>query len=258
MVYRVLPAAVLGAALVATLVACGEVAYTRLEFNDTENVAITEIRLEPGSGDLTVETADTKQVEIRRMVRYRSNEPDTSYKIEGTTLVLDADCGSWCSVNYEVTAPKGVAVRGGGDSGNINLSGVSAVDVKIDSGNITVTGATGKVAAETDSGNVIVRGATGGVDLMSGSGNIDADQLGGPQNTARADSGNIGLSLITPGAVTAQADSGNIRVQVPSDSYQVEARTDSGRTNVEVPDVPDGKHLLDLSTDSGNITVSSG
>ena len=41
---------------------------------------ITEIRLEPGSGDLTVETADTKQVEIRRMVRYRSTEPDTSYE----------------------------------------------------------------------------------------------------------------------------------------------------------------------------------
>jgi hypothetical protein len=257
MVSRVLPAAVLGAALVATLAACGEVAYTRLEFNDTENVAITEIRVEPGSGDLTVKTGDTKQVEIRRMVRYRSNEPDTLYKIEGTTLVLATDCGNWCSVTFEVTAPKGVAVRGGGDSGNVNLSGVSTVDMTIDSGNITVTDATGKVTAQTDSGNVIVRGATGGVDLKTGSGNIDADRLGGPQNTARADSGNIGLELITPGAVTAQADSGNIRVRVPSDSYQVDARTDSGRTNIEVPDLADGKHLLDLSTDSGNITVNT-
>lgn len=257
MIPRVLPAAILGAALVAGLAACGEVAYTRLEFSDTENVAITEIRIEPGSGDITVETADTKQVEIRRMVRYRADEPDTSYKIDGTTLILDADCGSWCSVTYEVTAPKGVAVRGGTDSGNINLSGVSTVDMKIESGNVRVDGATGKVAAETGSGNVIVRGATGGVELSTGSGNIDAEQLGGPRNTARADSGNIVLSLIAPGAVTAQADSGNIRVRVPADSYQVEARTDSGRTDIQVPDVADGKYLLDLTTDSGNITVTS-
>lgn len=255
MVSRALPAA-LSAALIATLAACGEVAYTRLEFNDTENVAITEIRVEPGSGDIVVETGDTKQVKIHRQVRYRANEPDTSYKIEGTTLLIDGDCGNWCSVTYVVTAPKGVAVRGGTDSGNVNLTGVSTVDMKVDSGNITVTDATGKVTAETDSGNVIVRGAAGGVDLMSGSGNIEADDLGGPQNTARADSGNIGLSLLTPGAVTAQADSGNIRLHVPADSYRVEARTDSGRTDIKVPDLPDGKHLLDLNTDSGNIIVN--
>lgn len=251
-----LSAAALGAALLAPLAACGDVGQTKLEFTDTEDVAITEVRLEPGSGDITVSTKDDiKQVEIKRVVRYRGDEPEAKHRIEGTALVLDAECRGWCSVSYLVVAPKGVAVRGSNDSGDLDLTDVSAVDVEVGSGDITVRRASGAVAIDTGSGNVTVSEVTGDATLKTGSGTVAGTDLRGARNAATTDSGDIHLTLGKPGAVQVHSGSGDVEVSVPRGDYRVDARTDSGDTAVDVPNTPGGAHLLDLKADSGDLTL---
>ncbi|MEK8109682.1 hypothetical protein NKG94_44915 [Micromonospora sp. M12] len=85
----------------------------RLDYDNTEAVRVTTIRVQGGSGDVVVRgTGPASEVRIKRVVRYQGGEPDSArYEIKGTELVLDTDCGSRCSISYEVAVPEGVAVQ---------------------------------------------------------------------------------------------------------------------------------------------------
>ena len=63
--------------------------------------------------------------------------------VSGATLTVNTDCGNRCTASYEVHVAKGVRVTGNNDSGNVTLSGVSDVDIRVDSGDLEVDGATG-------------------------------------------------------------------------------------------------------------------
>jgi hypothetical protein len=248
----------LGLFAAAGVVGCEEMTNTRLDFNDTEQVAVKEIIIAPGSGNVTVRTSDIAQVEINRVVRYRGAEPDRTYEITGSVLEIDVDCGQNCSVDYEITAPKDVAVRGENHSGDLVLAGVSAVDVRAGSGNIEVTGASGAVKAETGSGDIRIDDVAGDLEVKTGSGNIEALAVGGKQTTARTGSGDVTISLNKVGGVRTHTGSGNVEVTVPAGSYRVNARTGSGDTDIGVPNSPGSAHLLDLDTGSGDITLLEG
>lgn len=241
----------------AVLTGCDEIPQTRLDFTDTEKVAIKEIIIEPGSGNVTVRTSDVAQVEIKRVVRYRGTEPGKTYQVNGAVLQLDVDCGRACSVDYEIVAPKGVAVRGRNGSGDLVLAGVSTVDLHAGSGEIGVSDASGAVTVQAGSGDITVSEVAGNVDLRTGSGNIDARGLGGTQSTARTGSGDITLSLDKAGGVRTHTGSGNVDVTVPTGSYRVDARTGSGDKALGVVNSPTGTYLLDLDTGSGDITLHS-
>lgn len=247
--------AAVGVIAVAGLVGCDDVARTRLDYSNTEKVAVEEIVIEPGSGDVTISTSDTQQVDIRRVVRYRGDEPDTTYQINGTVLRIDSECGHFCSVDYEIVAPKGVAISGELGSGDLSLSGVSTVDLKTGSGNVGITDASGSVKVQTGSGDMTINDIAGDLDARTGSGNIDARGLAGAMSTARTGSGDIRLSLAKSGAVRTHTGSGNVDLAVPAGSYRVDARTGSGEKVLGVPSSSTGTYLLDLETGSGDITL---
>jgi len=247
--------AVVGVVAVVGLVGCDDVARTRLDYNNTEKVAVKEIVIAPGSGDVTVTTSDTQQVDIRRVVHYTGDEPDTSYQINGVVLQLVTECGHFCRVDYEIVAPKGVAIRGELGSGDLSLSGVSTVDLKTGSGNVGITEASGAVKVQAGSGDMVITDVGGDLDARTGSGNIDARGLAGAMNTARTGSGDIDLSLDKSGAVRTHTGSGNVDLAVPIGSYRVDARTGSGEKTLGVTSSPTGTFLLDLETGSGDITL---
>lgn len=247
--------AAVGVLAIAGLVGCEDVARTRLDYTDTEKVAIKEIVVAPGAGDVTVTTSDTQQVDIRRVVRYSGDEPDTTYQVNGAVLQIDTECGRFCTVDYEIVAPKGVAIRGELGSGDLSLSGVSTVDLKTGSGNVGITEASGAVKVQAGSGDIVIADVTGDMEARTGSGNIDARGLSGDMNIARTGSGDVTLSLNESGAVRTHTGSGNVDLAVPAGSYRVDARTGSGERTLGVASSPTGKFLLDLETGSGDITV---
>jgi hypothetical protein len=234
---------------------CDTLSFRRLDFDTTETAPITRITVRPGSGDVVVRaTGPAGQVRVKRVVRYQGAEPRTRYQINGDELVLDTDCGPRCGISYEVIAPAGVAVRGEADSGDVELSRVGPVELTLSSGNITVAGATGDVHARTDSGNVEVADVTGAASLRATSGNVTGRRLGGPVD-AQVDSGNVELELAVPASVRARATSGNVELAVPAGRYRVRGKADSGDTDLAVRDDPGATLVLDVSAESGNVSV---
>ncbi|MEH1011871.1 DUF4097 family beta strand repeat-containing protein [Micromonospora sp. CPCC 206060] len=244
------------ALLLGALVGCGELAHRRLDFSDTEAVKVTKITILPGSGDVTVRTAAVPDTMIKRVVRYQGGEqPTAAYRLEGTALFLDTDCGRHCSVSFEVLAPEGVTVSGENGSGDVELTRVGAVELLVGSGDIRVRGTSATVRAETGSGEIEVTDATGAVRLRTGSGSVSGRGLSGGEIDAETGSGDVTLTLDAPGSVRAHAGSGSVEVTVPAGAYQVRTRTGSGDATVSIPDDPTAKLVLDVSADSGDVTV---
>ncbi|MFU8874833.1 DUF4097 family beta strand repeat-containing protein [Micromonospora sp. SL4-19] len=247
------------AAAAATLIllsGCEPLSFRQLDYDNTEAVKITRITVRPGSGDVTVHASgDAPQVRIKRVVRYQGGQPDTRYEINGEELVLSTSCGRQCSISWEVTAPEGVAVRGETGSGNVELSRVGAVDFKLGSGDVSISGASGEVHAETGSGNIQVVDAAGTVRLRASSGDITASRLAAGVD-AETSSGNVTVELAEPASARVHASSGDVNLIVPDSRYQVRTSTGSGDRDLGVADDPNASLLLDVSTGSGNVTIS--
>ncbi|MFC5926928.1 DUF4097 family beta strand repeat-containing protein [Micromonospora vulcania] len=247
----------LGAATALILLAgCDNLSFRRLDYSDTEAVKISAIRVLPGSGDLVVRgTGTAAEVQIKRVVRYQGGEPDTRYEIKGSELVLDADCGDRCSISYEVTVPEGVAVRGETGSGDVELSRVGAVELRMGSGDARVSGASGAVAVETGSGNIDVSEASAAVRLRASSGDITARRLAAGGD-AEANSGDVNVELDAPASARVHASSGDVTLLVPAGSYRVRSNAGSGDERVTVADNPASSLVLDGSAGSGDVTIS--
>lgn len=253
---------------------CDNLSFRRLDYDNTEAVRISSIRVLPGAGDVTVRAIGAQdEVRIKRVVRYQGGQPDATYEVKGGELVLDTDCGSRCSISYEVTAPDGVSVKGETGSGDVDLSRVGPVEMRLGSGNIRVTASSGPVRAETGSGNIQVAGAGGPVRAQTGSGNVEVDEvaaavtlrtssgditghrLGGGVD-AETGSGDILVDLTTPASARVHASSGSVELVVPAGRYRVRSNTDGGDADLGVTDDPSATLVLDLSTGSGDITVT--
>ncbi len=253
---RVLALVLLGLTGAALISGC-DARRNTLEDGLSQSVAITEIRIAGGSGNVEIVGGSTTGVEVRRIARYRDVKPGPSMTVAGSTLNLDTNCGADCSASYEVRVGRGVRVTGSNDSGNVTLRGVSDVDVRLESGNLTVEGATGAVTLQADSGNIDLSDVAGTVRATVTSGNIDGRNLRGAQTTLETDSGNIEVSIPGTGDLTASTTSGNVHVRLPDRCCRILTSVESGRVEMDVQQDPQSSHLVDLKTDSGNIEVRS-
>jgi hypothetical protein len=242
-------------ALVA-LAGCEAAANARIDYSNTEKMALTAIRIQGGSGDVTVRGGGKAgEVRIDRVVRYRGDQPGKTYRTVGGELHLETECGRHCSVSYEVQAPTGVAVSGENGSGDLTFSDVAAVDVHLGSGNVKVTGSSGDVTVETGSGDVTVSRVAGGLDARAGSGSIEARGVQGCPAAVETGSGDVTLALGRPCDVRGHVASGNLTVTVPAGRYRVDTDTGSGTADIGVTNDPAAENVLDLESGSGDITV---
>ncbi|MEU6645041.1 DUF4097 family beta strand repeat-containing protein [Saccharomonospora sp. NPDC046836] len=203
---------------VGAMIAFGWTGQSSAEETATETDPVRAIELAMDSGDVVIRTDDdARQTTIRQEFRYRFGEPDRSYTLDNGTLTL-ADCGRFCSVDYEVIVPRGVTVGGTLDSGHLVVDGV---------GDVRVTADSGGVRGERLRGDVEVT----------------------------VDSGDVELSLVESRNVRALVDSGSLQVTVPAGAYRVEGSTDSGNREIGVVQDPAASRLLDLTTDSGDVVV---
>ena len=244
------------AAATTALAGCAGALGARMTYEDTEKAKITDIVLSGGDGDVTIRTAAVTETTIKRVVQ-RSSNPADSYRVTGSTLTLDTSCGPDCSVSYDIQAPAGVAVRGQLRSGDVHLADVGATDLEVNSGDLTVSDATGPVRLRTTSGDVRVVGAKSRVTVQATSGDIEATNAGGPLDL-RVTSGDITAKLVTAASVTAQATSGDVNITVPDGSYRIATITGSGHANVSgLHSDPAAKNVIDVRTGSGDVTVGT-
>ncbi|MFE2751034.1 DUF4097 family beta strand repeat-containing protein [Actinosynnema sp. NPDC059335] len=249
-----------GVAVAAVLVLTSCVRLVQNGFDDRHSLSdrVTEVRVQNGSGNVTVRGGDSGAgTDIRRRVEYpkgRDKPEGVSYRLEGTTLVLDG-CGSRCSVDYDVTLPSAdVRITGENSSGDVHLERVASVDLHVGSGNATFRDVAGSVRVDNSSGDLDVVAVGGDFTGRVGSGNTRLSGMRGAV-TVESSSGDVDLATDAVKSVRADAGSGNLTVVVPPGSYRVDAATGSGETAVSVADDPNGAAELYLRSGSGDVTV---
>jgi DUF4097 and DUF4098 domain-containing protein YvlB len=219
-------------------------------------VKATEIVMSGGSGDVTVKTAAIAETRISRII-HRNSDPGQTYRMEGTVLHIDTDCGSDCWVSYVIEAPAGVAVHGGLGSGDVDLTGVGATDVHVDSGDIQIKDATGPVKARASSGDIDVLRPKGTTTTQASSGNVRVVDANGAV-TAKATSGEVDVIMAVAQPVTAEAGSGDVDVVVPGGSDRVQTHTGSDEPAIQgIVNDPAAKVVLDLHASSGDVSVTA-
>lgn len=163
----------------------------------------------------------------------------------GTLTVKARGCGS-------------IGFRTCQSSAVLTVPPTAELSVHADSGNVTATGLTGPVDLDIDSGNADIEDLGGALSATVDSGNINGVRLSSPRIKVEVDSGNVDLEFAAaPGRVDIDGDSSDLTVRVPegSGAYSVVAQTDSGRRTVEVPtDATSARHI-NLTNDSGNVTI---
>jgi len=226
---------------------------SKYENTDTVSQAIRSVKLEGDSGSVKIRTGPGPST-VHQAVHYnwRSKPEGPFYRMDGDQLVLGA-CDTNCTVDFEVVVPAGVPVTGNLDSGGLDIAGVSSVDVQSDSGHARVENVSGPVKLRLESGSIDLRDV-GEVQLRSDSGSVTGRDVRGPVDVT-ASSGSVDFTLAQANDVKVHADSGSIDLAVPGGPYRVQGSSDSGHREIGVPTDGSAQRLLDLTTDSGSVTV---
>ncbi|KDN19483.1 DUF4097 family beta strand repeat-containing protein [Amycolatopsis rifamycinica] len=225
------------------------------DFDNTGTVAqtIRGVKLEADSGAVKIRTGPGPAT-VREKVSYHwRNKPEGPfYRVDGDQLVLGS-CGTNCSVAFEVVVPEGVAVTGKVDSGGLDVAGMSSVDVHVDSGQARVEDVPGTVKLSLDSGSTDLRNV-GAVQLRSESGGVTGKDVHGPVDVTSS-SGSVEFTLVQANDVKVHAESGSVELTVPGGPYRVQGDSDSGHRDIGVQTDGSAPHVLDLTTESGSVTV---
>ncbi|MEV6876322.1 DUF4097 family beta strand repeat-containing protein [Amycolatopsis sp. NPDC051128] len=226
---------------------------SRFENNHTVSETVRGVKLDGDSGSVKIRTG-SGQPTVRETIHYnwRSKPGGDFFRVEGDQLVL-AGCGRNCTVDFEVVVPAGVPVTGKLDSGELNVAGVSSVDVQSHSGQARVEDVSGTVKLRLESGAIDVRNV-GEVQLHADSGHVQGNDVRGPVDVTSS-SGSVELTLTQETDVKVKSDSGSVEVNAPGGPYRVQGDSDSGHRDIDVPTDGSGRHVLDLSTDSGSVRV---
>lgn len=227
----------------------------KMAANTQVSARVTAVNVSTSSGTVKVHAGTGSGVTIQRTVHYNSGHPHPSQSVQGGTLTFDNGC-SRCTIDYDLTVPASVSVTAHADSGDVTVDGVASADLKASSGTLRADNIEGSLSAHIDSGDIKLETVGGAVDLSTDSGSINGTGLNGTVANAKADSGGIRLDFTAiPTSVKAHASSGSLHLMVPDHSYLITGSSSSGSRKIHVTQDPHSTNLLDLTTDSGDVTV---
>ncbi|TDQ05315.1 DUF4097 family beta strand repeat-containing protein [Labedaea rhizosphaerae] len=253
------------------LSACGLTLQSH-QYEDDAPVAqqFTKVQVN-GADDVRIRVGTSSSV--HRKVHYAENDPGkNTWRVEGSTLVLENCNHADCSIDYDLVVPAGTTVTGETGSGDIDVDGVAqlnfqtrsgdavirnvhgAVNIAASSGEVTVSDISGAVNVSASSGDVNVANVTGPVTAKASSGTVQATGVTGKVQVD-ADSGDITIGVTSVQDVTAHSGSGELDITVPNGKYRVLTDTGSGSVQSDVANDGSAQNVLDLRSGSGDITV---
>ena len=213
---------------------------------------VARLSVDTDSADVTVQRGAGSAVRVENHREWTSEMPKVQAAVHAGTLNIGTEpCRGMdfgiavCRIKIVVTVPSSLPVQ-----------------LRVDSGDVTISDLSAAVDAEANSGSIMAVGLSGPLTLKSDSGDIDGDSLASKDVRFAADSGDVNLRFAAaPSTVTGTADSGNVRIEVPSVAagYRVIAHADSGDVHVPPKGVhADSKRVIRATADSGDVTVGYG
>jgi hypothetical protein len=219
----------------------------RTTVEDSASIAepVTEIVV-GGDGNVKVVADDAAdRISIDWRSRYFVDRPEVAWQIDGGTLILTSDCGTFgvitnCTTQFTLRVPAGIALAVETSSGDVEVEGqTGALTLVSSSGDVVARAAAPAIALDTSSGDVVVEGSATDVTASTSSGDVEIAIAGAP-----------------PASVRAETSSGDVLVEVPYAAYDVETDTDSGDDNVEdIRQDGSAPRTIVARTSSGDVTV---
>jgi hypothetical protein len=207
---------------------------------------VRELRVESGSGDITLVPARGEEVRIDSRSEGTLYAPRPRVEVVAGTVDVDGGCSPLglgpCSSRLVIEVPDGIPVR-----------------VDLAAGDVTATALSGNVDLSTSSGDVRVRSLAGRVELETSSGDIDAAGLRAHTVRGESSSGDVELEFAAaPQTAEADTSAGDARIAVPPgrESYRVEVDSSGGSSESVVSRDPSSARLLRARTRAGDALIS--
>ncbi len=198
------------------------------------------------SGQVTVQPGAPGRLGVTGTAHYALVRSQVSWQSSASGVSVTSQCRQLtgpCEFAYTVAVPAGLAA-----------------DVLNGSGDMYLWSLSGPVTAHSGTGDITAgRLSSPAVTAEDGSGNITLTGLSSQRVTASDGSGDVTVTFTrVPGYVQISAGSGDVRVVLPRGPapYRVSTGTGSGSTAVTVPQDPASPHIITVTGDSGNITIS--
>jgi len=187
---------------------------------------VTGLVVRGSVGNVSITGGDRSTVAITAHLVYRGSAPVLTRRVTGSVLLLGYRCPSHsrdCGVSFDLTVPRGLGTT-----------------VRLDVGQIRLSGLSGTITASTSIGQVQASGMSGPrVRLTTGTGMISAGFTAPPQQ------------------IFARSGIGSVAIRVPSGTaYRVAASTQEGSVRVSVPRSAASSHVIQATTGTGTVTVT--
>jgi len=192
------------------------------------NSPVTGLVVRASVGGVSIVGGDRNTVAITAHLVYRGSAPVITRRVTGGVLDLGYQCPSGsrdCGVFFDLTVPRGLGAT-----------------VRLEVGQIRLSGLSGTITASTGIGQVQASGMSGPrVRLTTGTGMISAGFTAPPQK------------------IFARSGIGSVAIRVPSGTaYRVAASTQEGSVRVSVPRAAASSHVIQATTGTGSVTVTGG
>jgi hypothetical protein len=225
------------------------------------------------SGRVELVGTDRQGIRVQEFLRWSNekNKPRTSRTVRNGTLNLSHKCAhtvigySACGASYRVEVPRSTAISVHTDSGQLDISGITGKSVRLstDSGRIDASGIRTKdLYAQSDAGQIDVDGEADTAMLRADSGSINVGTLRVRSVSAATQSGSIAMNLTSvPSKVETMADSGSVALTLPvaEQGYAMDLSSDTGGQSVD-PDLrrnDSSPYVIRARTDSGSIAIEA-
>jgi hypothetical protein len=210
-----------------TLQGLGAIAHAeRAEQRTVPADAVSGLVVRSDAGRVDVVAGDADAIRVDATVRDGLVATDLDIAVVDGVLRIRVGCswltGPWCKVDLRIAVPADLPV-----------------DVRTDTGRISATDLEGQLRLASDTGTIRATG------------------LRSEEVNARSDASEVRLRFATaPRLVQATSDAGRVEVVVPpGDAYRVDARTDAGRTQVDVRTDPLADRSITASSDARGVVV---
>jgi hypothetical protein len=187
---------------------------------------VTGLVVRGSVGAVSITGGDRSTVAITAHLVYRGSAPVLTRRVTGGVLELGYRCPSRsrdCGVSFDLTVPRGLGTT-----------------VRLEVGQIRLSGLSGAITAST------------------GVGQIQASGMSGPRVRLTTGPGMISAGFtVPPQQIVASSGIGSVTIRVPSGTaYRVTASTQVGSVRVSVPRAAASSHVIRATTGTGTVTIT--
>jgi len=216
------------------------------------------------TGELTVMPGPTGPLRVRGTLRYSLVRPKVSWRRSASTITVHSDCRvpvGLCLLDYTATIPAGATPSVSDGSGDLFASGLTgSFTLKDGSGDINATQISGRSTISDQSGDIFVSSVSGSrAVIVDDSGDITGSGVASKGLTVTDQSGDVTVTFTkVPDRVRISDSSGDVTLVLPpgSTTYRVSASSSSGSTSISLPRSLTSPHLISVTDQSGDISIS--